>query len=126
MESLSPNIFVEDMQKTIAFYKVLGFEVVLTVPETGTDLVWAMLQNGGVTMMFQTFESLGNDLPEIHRTNGASQLLYIKLKNIHAFFDGLKDKVTILKPLETTFYGATEFSIVDNNGYVLTFAEDLA
>jgi uncharacterized glyoxalase superfamily protein PhnB len=126
MESLSPNIFVEDMQKTIAFYKVLGFEVVLTVPETGTDLVWAMLQNGGVTMMFQTFESLGNDLPEIHRTNGASQLLYIKLKNIHAFFDGLKDKVTILKPLETTFYGAIEFSIVDNNGYVLTFAEDLA
>lgn len=126
MESLSPNIFVKDMQKTIAFYKVLGFEVVLTVPETGTDLVWAMLQNGGVTMMFQTFESLGNDLPEIHRTNGASQLLYIKLKNIHAFFDGLKDKVTILKPLETTFYGAIEFSIVDNNGYVLTFAEDLA
>ncbi len=125
MESLSPNIFVEDMQKTIAFYKVLGFEVVLTVPETGTDLVWAMLQNGGVTMMFQTFESLGNDLPEIQRTNGASQLLYIKLKNIHTFFDGLKDKVTILKPLETTFYGAIEFSIVDNNGYVLTFAEDV-
>ena len=111
MESLSPNIFVEDMHKTIAFYKVLGFEVVLTVPETGTDFVWAMMQNGGVTMMFQTFESLGHELPEIHRTNGASQLL---------------DKVTILKPLETTFYGATEFSIVDNNGYVLTFAEDLA
>ena len=126
MESLSPNIFVEDMHKTIAFYKVLGFEVVLTVPETGTDFVWAMMQNGGVTIMFQTFESLGHELPEIHRTNGASQLLYIKLKNIHAFFDALKDKVTILKPLETTFYGATEFSIVDNNGYVLTFAEDLA
>jgi uncharacterized glyoxalase superfamily protein PhnB len=126
MESLSPNIFVEDMQKTIAFYKVLGFEVVLTVPEMGTDLVWAMLQNGGVTMMFQTFESLENELPKILRTNGASQLLYIKLKNIHAFFDGLKDMVTILKPLETTFYGAIEFSIVDNNGYVLTFAEDVA
>jgi hypothetical protein len=36
----------------------------------------------------------------------------------------IKDKVTVLKGLEKTFYGATEFSILDNNGYVLTFADD--
>jgi uncharacterized glyoxalase superfamily protein PhnB len=79
--------------------------------------------NGSVTFMFQTFESLANDLPEISRTNGASQLLYINLKNINAFFEEIKDKVTVLKGLETTFYGATEFSILDNNNFVLTFAE---
>ena len=27
MESLSPNIFVRDMNKTIEFYKLLGFNV---------------------------------------------------------------------------------------------------
>jgi uncharacterized glyoxalase superfamily protein PhnB len=32
--------------------------------------------------------------------------------------------VTVVKGLEKQFYGATEFSIKDNNGYVLTFAED--
>lgn len=123
MESLSPNIFVTDINKTIAFYTLLGFEVAMSVPESGTDLVWAMMVKGKVTMMFQTMESLADDLPEIKRTHGGSLLLYINLSGIHAFFEDIKDKVTVLKGLEKTFYGATEFSILDNNNYVLTFAE---
>ena len=123
METLSPNIFTNDMKATIAFYQLLGFKITMSVPETGDDLVWAMMVNGGVTMMFQTFESLADDLPEISRQAGGSLLLYINLKDIRGFFEQVKDKVTVLKGLETTFYGATEFSIKDNNGYVLTFAE---
>lgn len=112
------------MDETIGFYKSIGFQLVVTVPETGPDLIWAMMMNGNVTFMFQTFASLGEELPEISRQNGASQLLYIKLKKIREFFELIKDKVKVLKGLETTFYGATEFSILDNNNYVLTFAED--
>ena len=123
MESLTPNIFVNDMKATIAFYKVLGFSVAMSVPEEGDDFVWANMTNGSVTLMFQTFESLGNDLPDISRKDSGSLLLYIKLKNIHKFFEDIKDKVTVVQGLERTFYGATEFSIKDNNGYVLTFAE---
>jgi uncharacterized glyoxalase superfamily protein PhnB len=123
MESLAPNIFVNDMKATIAFYKGLGFKITMSVPEEGDDFVWVMMVNGSVTLMLQTFESLADDLPEISRTDGGSLLLYINLKNIKQFFEDIKDKVTVLKGLETTFYGATEFSIKDNNGYVLTFAE---
>jgi uncharacterized glyoxalase superfamily protein PhnB len=124
MESLSPNFFVKDINATISFYKLLGFATIVTVPETGEDLVWAMMMKGNVTVMFQTFESLADELPNISRTDGGSLLLYIKLTGIRAFFEELKDKVTVLKGLEKTFYGATEFSILDNNNYVLTFAED--
>jgi uncharacterized glyoxalase superfamily protein PhnB len=74
--------------------------------------------------MFQTYASLGDALPDVSRQDGGSLLLYIKLKNIRAFFDGLKDKMAVLQGLEKTFYGATEFSIREPNGYVLTFAED--
>lgn len=124
MESLAPNIFVNNMPETIAFYKALGFKVTMSVPpENGDDVNWAMLMNGSVTMMFQTYSSLDDDLPEIHRTDGGSLLLYINLKGIASFFEEIKEKVTVLKGLEKTFYGATEFSIKDNNGYVLTFAE---
>jgi hypothetical protein len=49
MESLSPNIFVTNMADTISFYKILGFETTMTVPETGTDFVWAMMVNGNVS-----------------------------------------------------------------------------
>ena len=124
MESLSPNIFVYNMNETIAFYQSIGFQVTMSVPEEGADFVWVMMTNGKVTFMFQTFESLADDLPEISRANGASQLLYINLKGIREFFDSIKDNVNVLKGLETTFYGATEFTIVDNNNYVLTFAEN--
>jgi len=123
MESLSPNIFVGNMSETIAFYKMLGFNVTMSVPENGDDLVWAMMVNGSVTIMFQTYESLGESLPEIQRKDGGSLLLYINLKNIRQFFESIKDKVKVLSGLDVTFYGATEFSILDNNNYVLTFAE---
>jgi len=123
METLSPNIFVNDMNATIEFYKNLGFEKIMSVPETG-NYDWAMLTNGNVTFMFQTFASLANQLPEIHRKDGGSLLFYIKLKGIRAFHDKIKDKAKVIHELNKTFYGATEFSIVDNNDYVLTFAED--
>jgi len=124
VDSLSPNIFVKDINATINFYKQIGFDLTMTVPESG-DYVWAMMTCGSITIMFQTFDSLADELSEISRLDGGSLLFYIKLKNIISFFENIKEKVTVLKGLDKTFYGATEFSILDNNGYVLTFAEDL-
>lgn len=123
MDSLTPNIFVRDINKTIDFYKQLGFIVTMTVPQEG-DYVWAMMVCGSVSLMFQTFDSLGEELPEINRNDGGSLLLYIKMKDIRAFYNLISAKVEVLKGLEKTFYGATEFSIIDINGYILTFAED--
>ncbi|MFH1118334.1 MAG: VOC family protein [Bacteroidota bacterium] len=123
MDSVSPNIFVRDLSKTIDFYKALGFGLAVTVPESG-EPVFAMMVCGNVTFMFQTFDSLGEELPEISRWDGGSLLLYIQVKGIRELYDQIRDKVTILKEPEKTFYGATEFSIRDINNYILTFAED--
>lgn len=123
MDSLAPNIFVRDINKTIDFYKQLGFTLVNSVPEQ-SPYVWAMMTCGSVTFMFQTFESLGNELLKISRQDGGSLLFYINIKGIRKFFEEIKDKVLVVKGLEKAFYGATEFSIVDINGYTLTFAED--
>ena len=123
MDSISPNIFVKNIDETIKFYQHLGFKVVMTVPEQG-DFVWAMMTCGNVTFMFQTFDSLGSELPFISRQNGGSLLLYIQTKEIRSFHNKIKDKVNVVKGLEKTFYGAIEFSIQDINGYILTFAEN--
>ena len=123
MESVSPNIFVRDIHKTVAFYRLLGFEVGAVVPDMENP-VFVLMYCGAVTFMFQTFDSIGDSLPLVSRQDGGSLLLYIKLKSIRAFYELIKDEVTVLHGLEKTFYGATEFSIKDNNGYMLTFAED--
>lgn len=124
METVSPNIFVNDLEATIEWYKKLGFTIVTSVPGDNDKMIFAMMQNGGTTFMFQTFKSIENQLPRISRTNGASMLLYIKMKGIREFFDKIADEVEVLSGLEKTFYGATEFSVVDPNNFMLTFAED--
>ena len=131
MESLAPNLFVRDIRATIEFYKILGFNLVMSVPaagsvpaETDGNLDWAMVTSGNVTFMFQTFQSLADTLPMISRRDGGSLLFYIRIQKIRSFFEGIKDKVTVVHGLQKTFYGATEFSITDPNNYLLTFAED--
>lgn len=123
MDSISANIFVRDMNETIKYYQHLGFEVVMKNPEKG-DIVWSMMTFGKVSFMFQTFDSLGSEIPEISRQDGGSLLFYIQLKDIRQFHDKIKDKVNVIKGLAKTFYGATEFSIQEINGYILTFAEE--
>ncbi len=125
MESLSPNLFVHDMHATIDFYERLGFQLLMTVPDAGNGpLVWAMMRTGNVSFMFQSFESLGDTLPAVRRQDGGSLLFYINVKGVRDLFARIQDKVTVVHGLQKTFYGATEFSITDNNNYVLTFAED--
>ncbi|HLX65974.1 MAG TPA: VOC family protein [Puia sp.] len=125
MESLAPNLFVRDIRATIEFYKLLGFNLVMSVPaDADSSLDWAMVSNGNVTFMFQTFQSLGDTLPMISRQDGGSLLFYIRIRKIRSFFDTIQEKVNVVHGLQKTFYGATEFSITDPNNYLLTFAED--
>ena len=123
MKSISPNIFVNDLQATIAFYIQLGFTVADEVTTPDGEKVFALMTNGSVTFMFQTFASIEGQHPMVSRANGGSLLLYISVDNIRQYYDQVKDQVTVLTGLEKTFYGATEFSLCDNNNYLLTFAE---
>jgi len=123
MKSVSPNLYVDDINATVDFYKQLGFTVTATVPDEA-PFIFVMMTCGEVIFMFQTMESLGNELPSILRQRGGAIMLYIQTSDIRNYFEQIKDKVKVLKGIEKTFYGATEFCIEDNNGFVLTFAED--
>ncbi|MDD3877643.1 MAG: VOC family protein [Bacteroidales bacterium] len=124
MESLTINLFVKDIDKSIDFYNILGFNITMAVPEEGNP-VWVMLNNGNVAIMLQSLDSIGNELPGINCANGGGPLLfYIKMKELQFFYENIKDKVSVVKTPELTFYGAKEFTIKDLDGFYLTFAED--
>ena len=123
MDTVSPNIFVNDLQATIEYYQKLDFQVVTSVPDESGKMIFVLMMNGTTTFMFQTFKSIENQLHSISRNNGGSLLLYIKMKGIRSFFEQVKERVNILTGLEKTFYGATEFSVLDPNDFMLTFAE---
>ena len=124
MNKLTPNLMVEDVHRTIDFYRdVLGFELIASVPEAGT-LNWAMMKCGSVELMFQSWSSLGTDLPQLRKTMPPGPLLlYIDVKSIQILRQQIEGKTSLLKEIQVTFYGTKEFTIQDCNGFILTFAE---
>jgi len=52
-----------------------------------------------------------------------SVTLYITVDNFAEFYEELNGKCDVLCDVHTTFYGANEFAVKDNNGYVITVAE---
>lgn len=126
-ETLSPNILVDDVNDTIAYYEThFDFSLVASVPESG-ERQWAMIQRNGITLMFQTEKSIQEDIPGLHiDRKGSHGTFFIKLKGIDELFERVNGKVEIADPMRTTFYGMREFTVKDLNGYFLTFAEEAA
>lgn len=125
MISLTPNLMVNDVNKTVEYYNNLfDFELVMSVPEKG-KYEWAMMKNGGATIMFQEKESLSKELKSLqNKPLNATMNLYINTNNIESLYKKVKITEKIEIELNTTFYGAKEFSMTDLNGYILTFAEN--
>ena len=124
MKSLSPNLMVNDVSQTLEFYiKTLGFKKVMTVPDSG-NLVWAMVQSGAITFMFQEKKNIKEEYPQLAQfEKGGGLSFYINVTNVQELYDNIKGKVKIVKELYKTFYGSTDFAIEDNNGYILTFSQ---
>ena len=125
MQNLSPNLPVKNMQESIDYYRdILKFNVLMKVPEEGVP-VWALLQNGSVSIMLQEKTSFLEEYPHLVDKNiGASLSLFIKIKNLDDFYKEISDQVKIIKTPHVTPYNMKEFAIEDPNGYLLVFAEE--
>lgn len=124
MEQLTPNLMVDNVNQTIEFYqKVLGFEVVMTVPEQG-EALWAMVKCGKIGLMFQEKKSLLEEYPLLQEGSGGGLTFYIKIRDVKVFYNKVKGQANIIAELHKTFYGADEFALMDPNGFVLAFAGD--
>jgi uncharacterized glyoxalase superfamily protein PhnB len=127
LKSLTPNLMVEDVDATIAFYRdMLGFTVTATVPDA-TPYVWASLKSGDVEIMAQARHSLEEELPQlVGKPLGATLTLYIGVDDADALHSAIQGKATIIKAPMTAPYGAREFYAQDPNGYILGFSSPLS
>ena len=124
LKKLTPNLMVEDVDRSIEFYGgKLGFQVVVTLPETGTK-DFAIISQGDVQLMLQSKTSLQEDIPVVgERSIASTTICYIEVEGVEKLRHHLSDDVDVVVPLRKTFYGMTEFYIRDPDGYVLGFAE---
>jgi len=131
---VTTNIMVGSVNEALNFYeRILGFKLVMAVPENSREIVttrsantplgFAIIQRDDVELMLQSRASLSRELPELAgRPVGGAFTLYIQVANVAELYESIRNKVTMVKDLHTTFYGVREFYIRDGNGCVLTFA----
>lgn len=125
-QTLSPNIGVKNVDETVLFYtETLGFNLIMSVPSPKGGLQWAMVANGGATLMFQEMGNLIEEYPQLaERPVLGAMTFYLKMKGMQALYDKLQGTEFIAKEMHKTFYGADEFAVFDNNGHILTITED--
>jgi catechol 2,3-dioxygenase-like lactoylglutathione lyase family enzyme len=124
LKKLTPNLIVANVERSMAFYRdVLGFSVAFTVPEA-SPLVFAAVQSGPVEIFLNAPEPAVAEYPAFKdRPIGGTLTMFIEVAGIRAVHDSLKDRVRVVMPLETKWYGMTEFAFEDPDGYLITLAE---
>jgi catechol 2,3-dioxygenase-like lactoylglutathione lyase family enzyme len=125
-QSLTPNLIVGDMDRSVAFYRnVLGFEQAKTVPEK-PPYVFVSMEQGGVVIFLNAAQPLksGTPVPLAGQPAAGTNSMYIKLRGIDELAarvekHGIKPVIAMHKE----FYGMREFAVLDPDGYLIIFAE---
>lgn len=115
LATLTPTLWTDDILKTIAFYRdLLGFRC------TSEMEGWACLERDGIEIMISS--------PNQHEPYERPQFsgsFYFRCDEVDVLWNQLKDKATVVYPIEDFEYGMREFAIRDNNEYILQFGKEI-
>ena len=123
MSTLTPHLFVEDIQLSIAFYRdVMDFEV--TRAEPADNPTFASLKRGDSGLMlspygesFDGWKMVG-EARERRGTGGAISLYIECLEPLEAEYARAQAAgATIIDPLAARPWGQTEFTMADPDGF---------
>jgi catechol 2,3-dioxygenase-like lactoylglutathione lyase family enzyme len=118
MTSFAPQLLVDDLDGAIKFYHdVLGFSFGPTWRG-----FYAIGERDGLTIHLKcapkTIEDRANRRQHEHLD------VYASVIGVAALYDACKAKgATILKPLDRTAWGTSDFYIADPEGYIIAFGE---
>jgi len=123
VKKLTPILFAEEIEPCLKFWmERLGFEKTIDVPD-GNKLAFAILQKGGIELMYQSYASVEKDVsavsPEVRK---GPSFLYVEVERLEEIIIAMKGTEVVM-PVRTTFYGAKEIGIRDPAGHIITFAQ---
>ena len=121
LTSTAPCFAVADVGGTIRWYEqTLGFHG-HRFPENEPH-AFGILVRDQIEIMLQRLD--GYQKPSLyHERDGGVWDVYVRMRGVKEFYESIRNKVEIVRPLEKQFYGDTEFEVKDPNGYVLVFSE---
>jgi len=112
-QSLVPMVSVADVERSIAFYTYLGFEIGNTFACEGeTKPSWAWLQSGGAQLMLAAADEAISDKHTV--------LFYVYTEDVAAARMSLIKAGLSPGEIRTPFYAPQgEFELIDPDGYVI-------
>jgi uncharacterized glyoxalase superfamily protein PhnB len=122
VKRITPVLFVKEIEPVLPFWvDALGFEKTIEVPH-GDRLGFVSLQKEATEVMYQSYASLGEDMPQVvEAAKKGPTFLYIEVDDLNAILVALK-KQKMTMPERTAFYGMREVGFQDPAGHYLTFA----
>ena len=125
VKRITPVLFVKDIEPVLSFWvEKLGFAKTIEVPH-GDKLGFVALQKGSTEVMYQSFASLQEDLPQLSEVGKGPTFLYIEVDNLDAVLTALK-AAKVVNPERTAFYGMREIGYQEPGGHYVTFAQPVA
>ena len=131
LHKATPVLFVERIEPVLAFWKKLGIEPTVQVPEEGANdgrLGFVILAAEGFNVMYQSDASVRGDLvksasvKDAFRSGPQQTVLYVEVAKLADVESALKGERLIM-PRRTTFYGAHEVGYLEPGGNVVVFSE---
>ncbi len=120
---LEPLLYVADLQSSIKFYKSIGFSLGDLYPNRTQPTYAPVFVEGYKLMLVQG----GDRIPSFHRHGvcGSGVQLFLQVAQVDEVYQRLKDRVKVADNIENKSWGDREFTIVDPDGYFITFYTSL-
>jgi len=124
VKKITPVLFAAEIEPSLKFWvERFGFEKTMEVPD-GNKLAFAIVQKGGVELMYQSFASADKDAPAstAQAVRKGPTFLYVEVENLDDTIGALKGAEVVMQ-VRTTFYGSREIGVTDPAGHYVTFAQ---
>ena len=122
----SPQLLVEDVVGTAEFYRdMLGFEIgpYAKTSSPGEPPFFVVVSRDAVQIQLSKSKQGHGQSNRAHKDEAVDA--YIWVTDAEALWTELQEQegVTILQPFKIEAFGIIDFSIEDNNGYAIMFAQ---
>lgn len=126
--AIAPYLLVDNVERSVAFYRdIMGFRVSVSV---GKPPVFAILDRDGVEIMLKRGQP--QELQRQQQWQAAvmpgdsAWQAYVTVSGLEEYFQAcVAAGATIRRALCPTEYGMREFEVVDADGHVLCFGEQM-
>jgi uncharacterized glyoxalase superfamily protein PhnB len=122
VKKMTANLYTDNVEACVRFWvDRLHFEKTVEVPD-GNDVAFAALQKHSIEVMYGSYASLEKESAIAQAFRRGTSFLFLEVDDLPACFAAMQGAPLVL-PVHKTFYGATEFTVKDPAGHLITFAQ---